>query len=57
MVVFDSIGCCEKAIESALLMNTVTKNIINKHFNDASVKCGIGIAFGEMLVSKCGSFF
>jgi len=55
MVVFDSIGCCEKAIESALLMNTVTKNIINKHFNDASVKCGIGIAFGEMLVSKCGS--
>lgn len=55
MVVYDSIGCCEKAIETAVLMNTVTKNIINKHFKDASVKCGIGISYGEMLVSKCGS--
>ncbi len=55
MVVFDHSGCCEKAIETAVLMNTVTKKIINKHFKDASVNCGIGIAYGKMLVSKCGA--
>jgi len=54
MVVFDHFGCCEKAIETAVLMNTVTKNIIDKHFKDANIKCGIGIAYGEMLVTKCG---
>lgn len=55
MVVFDHFGCCEKAIETAVLMNSVTKDIINKHFKDASIKCGIGIAYGEMLVTKCGT--
>ena len=45
MVVYDHIGCCEKAIETAILMSTATKNIINKHFKDANVKCGIGIYF------------
>ncbi len=55
MVVYDHIGCCEKAIETAILMSIATKSIINKHFKDANVKCGIGIDYGKMLVSKCGS--
>ncbi len=55
MVVFNHFGCCERAIETAILMNTVTKNIINKHFKDANIKCGIGIAYGSMLVTKCGT--
>ena len=55
MVVFDSDNCFVNAVETAVLMNTIATNIINKHFKNNEVRCGIGIDYGEMLVSKVGT--
>ncbi len=55
MVVFDSEKCFTNAVCTAILMNTIAANIINKHFKNNEVKCGIGIDYGKMLVTKVGT--
>lgn len=54
MVVFDYVDSCKNAVHTAFLLNSVAKYILNKHFKNNEVICGIGIDFGEMLVSKGG---
>ena len=55
MVVFDSLNCFSEAINTAILMNTISQKIINKRFKNNAFTCGIGIDFGEMMVAKCGT--
>jgi adenylate cyclase len=54
MVVFDTINCYTNAVNTAILMNSVSSYILNKEFPHNEVKCGIGIDFGKMLVTKTG---
>jgi adenylate cyclase len=54
MVVFDSENCYTNAVNTAILMNSVSKYILNKEFPHNEVKCGIGIDYGKMLVTKTG---
>jgi class 3 adenylate cyclase len=54
MVIFPQKNCFQSAIDTAISINTVSSNIINKHFNGIDFKCGIGIDFGEKLVIKAG---
>ncbi|MFW5871768.1 MAG: adenylate/guanylate cyclase domain-containing protein [bacterium] len=54
MVVFDSVDCFLNAIYTAILMNTL-QSLINYHFKDNTFSCGIGIDYGKMMVSKCGT--
>lgn len=54
MVVFDEENCFTNAVHTAILLNSVGKYIINKHFSNNEVIFGIGIDYGEMLVSKGG---
>jgi len=54
MVVFDRKGCFLNAVNTAILMNSVAKYVLNPLFSYIEVRCGIGIDFGEMLVSKTG---
>ena len=55
MVVFDSDDCFTNAVNTAVLMNTIATRIIDKHFKNNEVKCGIGIDYGKMLVTKVGT--
>lgn len=55
MVSFDSEDCFEEAVNTAILMNTISQKIINKKFQKNIIKCGIGIDFGKMMVTKCGT--
>ena len=55
MVVFDSSKCFTNAVNTAFLMNTISQEIINKRFKNNVFYCGIGIDFGEMMVTKCGT--
>ncbi len=54
MVVFDSENCFTNAVNTAILMNSVSKYILYKEFPHNEVKCGIGIDYGKMLVTKTG---
>jgi len=54
MVVFDREKCFGKAVDTAILMNTISAHIINKHVKTIDFKCGIGIDYGKMLVTKAG---
>ena len=54
MVVFDTQDCFSKAIDTAVLMNSIAKHVINKHFKHNEVKCGIGIDHGKILITKVG---
>lgn len=56
MVVFDQDNCFENAVNTAVLMNTVCKKILNKRFsNYTDLQCGIGIDYGPMLITKTGT--
>lgn len=55
MVVFDSQNCFKNAVETAVLMNSVSKYLIDKNFPHNEIKCGIGIDFGKMLITKVGA--
>jgi hypothetical protein len=55
MVVFDKEDCFEKAIDTAILMNTISKHILNKRIRDIDFRCGIGIDYGKMLIAKAGA--
>jgi adenylate cyclase len=54
MVVFDSDNCFTNAVNTAILMNSVSTYILDKKFPHNEVKCGIGIDYGKMLVTKTG---
>jgi len=54
MVLFDQADAFSNAVDCAILMNSVSKYIINKHFKSGEVTCGIGIDAGKMLVTKTG---
>ncbi|MEX3950648.1 adenylate/guanylate cyclase domain-containing protein [Paraburkholderia sp. EG287A] len=54
MVIFDVADCFTNAVRTAQAMNTVSSRIINRHFRQNEVSCGIGIDFGRMLVTKTG---
>lgn len=55
MVVFDSYNCFSNAVDTAILMNTISQKIINKRFKNNVFTCGIGIDYGKMMVTKCGT--
>ncbi len=55
MVVFDTENCFKSALDTAVLMNTVSSHILNKHIKNTNFKCGIGIDFGKMLITKSGA--
>jgi len=52
MVVFDKENCFKNAIDTAVLMNSVCKHILNKRIKSTDFKCGIGIDYGKMLITK-----
>ncbi len=54
MVIFDKEACFTNAVNTAILMNSVSKYLLDKHFIHDEVKCGIGIDYGKMLASKVG---
>ncbi len=53
MVVFPSKDCYTNAVNCAISINHIAKNIINIKFN-VDFKCGIGIEYGELRVIKVG---
>jgi hypothetical protein len=55
LILFSPERCFENAVNSAILLNTFTGYILNRHFKNAFIKCGIGIDFGKMLVAKVGT--
>jgi adenylate cyclase len=55
MVVFDSTNCFTESVNTAILMNTINKIIIDRRFKEDSFKCGIGIDYGKMMIVKCGT--
>lgn len=55
MVVFDQENCFKNAVDTAILMNSVGKHILNKRITSTHFKCGIGIDYGQMLITKAGS--
>lgn len=55
MVVFDSSNCFTESVNTAILMNTISKKIINTRFREDAFKCGIGIDYGKMMIVKCGT--
>jgi len=55
MIVFDSYNCFSNAVDTAILMNTISQEIINKRFKNNVFTCGIGIDYGKMMVTKCGT--
>jgi class 3 adenylate cyclase len=54
MVLFDADTSCENAVNCAILMNSVAKYVLNKHFKSDEVTFGIGIDAGRTLVAKTG---
>ncbi|WP_211277023.1 adenylate/guanylate cyclase domain-containing protein, partial [Tamilnaduibacter salinus] len=55
MVVFDKENCFENAIDTAVLMNSVCNNILNKRISSFEFRTGIGIDYGKMLITKSGA--
>ena len=54
MVIFDRKDCFTNAINTAILMNSTSKYLLDKSFSHDEVRCGIGIDYGNVLVSKVG---
>ena len=54
MVLFDRQNCFSNAVNTAILMNTAAKYVIDRHFALDSIRCGIGIDYGPMLIAKTG---
>jgi len=54
MVLFDKANCFTNAVNTAILMNTVAKFVLDKEFKIDNIKCGIGIDYGYMLIAKAG---
>lgn len=54
MVLFNAANCFAQAVDTAILINSVCKYILNKHFVHNEVTFGIGIDHGRMLATKTG---
>lgn len=54
MVIFNRDGCFGNAIDTAVLMNSVAKFLLDERFSGDDVACGIGIDYGKMLATKVG---
>lgn len=54
MVLFDEDNCFTNAVRTAILLNSVAQYMLDKHFSHNDIKCGIGIDYGRILVSKGG---
>ncbi len=54
MVLFNPSTAFPDAVNTAVLMNSVSKFLLNRHFKANEISCGIGIDFGTMLVTKTG---
>jgi len=55
MVVFDADDCFKNAVDTATLMNTASQYILNRRIKSIDFKCGIGIDYGRMLITKGGA--
>jgi len=55
MVVFDKADCFTNAVDTAVLMNSVCKHILNKRITSFEFNAGIGIDHGKMLITKSGA--
>ncbi|MEH1846959.1 MAG: adenylate/guanylate cyclase domain-containing protein [Nostoc sp.] len=55
MVVYDKENCFLNAINTAILMNSINQCILKKKIKDFEFRCGIGIDYGNMLVTKAGT--
>ena len=53
MVVFPSDNCFSNAVDCAISINHISKDI-NNHFKDVDFKCGIGLDYGLLKVIKVG---
>lgn len=54
MVVFEEENCFSNAVNTAILLNSVATYLLDPAFSHNDISCGIGIDYGEMLVSKGG---
>jgi class 3 adenylate cyclase len=54
MVLFEPRNCFQSAIDTAKLMNSVCKYVINSQFQHNDIRFGIGIAYARMLATKTG---
>jgi adenylate cyclase len=54
MVLFNESGCFTSAVDTAFLMNSVGKFVINKYFTHNEVSLGIGLDHGTILATKTG---
>ncbi|MEQ9002839.1 MAG: adenylate/guanylate cyclase domain-containing protein, partial [Pseudomonadales bacterium] len=54
MVVFDKEECFKNAVNTAVLMNSVAKYILNPLIRSTDFQVGIGIDYGPMLITKAG---
>jgi len=55
MAIFPADDCYKNAVNAAILLHSFSSYILNRHFKDALIKCGIGIDYGKMLVVKVGT--
>ena len=54
MVLFDSAECYVNVINTAILINSVCRYVLNRYFTHNEVTFGIGIDHGNMLATKTG---
>jgi len=57
MVLFDGERPCSNAVETALIMQTIVRSILNSKlagYFGGPISCGIGIDFGRILIAKVG---
>ena len=54
MVIFDQANCFGRALDTAILINSVCKYIINSRFPHNQVEFGVGIDYGRMMATKTG---
>lgn len=54
MILFDERDCFKNAVNTAILINSVCKYVIDAHFDRSDVSFGIGIDYGSMLATKTG---
>lgn len=54
MVIYDKENAYVNAVNTAVLMHSTAKYLINKHFKQNEIACGIGIDAGRILATKTG---
>lgn len=54
IIIFPTQNCFVNAIDCAITINHIAKNVINQQFKDVDFKCGIGIDYGDLKVIKVG---